>query len=123
MNLNSKILSNWALKIYYLIENKDLTWWNFRALSERVSSESSGARTDCIVIDNLAVSSNPASSNARVLTLLLDAGQVSRTLGIDDTLGSAEWRPAGVAWQTGAGLVAVDHLAFGIGAAGGWLTG
>ncbi len=75
------------------------------------------------MVDNLAVSSNSASSNARVLTLLLDTGQVSWTLGIDDTLGSAEWRSAGVTWQAGAGLVAVDHLAFGVGAAGGWLTG
>ena len=97
---------------------KRLTWRNFRTLGEGVSPESSRTRTDCIVIDNLAVSSNAASSNARVLTLLLDAGQVSRALGVDDTLGPAEWRPSGVAWQARAGLVAVDHLAFGIGATG-----
>ena len=70
------------------------------------------------MVDHLAVGPDAASADARIFALLLDASKVGRTFGVDDALGSAERRPSGVPGQAGAGLVAVDHLALGVGTAG-----
>jgi hypothetical protein len=74
------------------------------------------------VVDNLTVSPDAAGPDAWVLALLLNAGQVGGALRIDDTFRPAEGRPACVAGQAGAGLVTVDHLAFGVWTARGWLA-
>jgi len=110
-----------ATNFYHLFCNRivvlsALTWRNFSALSEGISSESGRARADGVVVHDLAVSSYSTSANARILTLLLDTGKMGGALSIDDTLWSAEWWPSGITWQAGAGFVSVDNLAFGVGA-------
>jgi len=69
------------------------------------------------MVDHLTVGPDSTSSNAGVLALLLDAGQVGRALRVDDTLGPAQGWPSGVPGQAGASLVAIDDLALGIGTA------
>lgn len=61
------------------------------ALGERVAGEAGWAGTDGVVVLGSALSTHTACVGTRVGAALVDTRTVQRTLGADDTLGSARW--------------------------------
>ena len=95
---------------------------NERTSGERVSCVAHWTVTDGIVVDCSTSCIVATRSNAWVTALVLDTSFVAWTFGIQDTFRSTVWRNTNVAWQTSAGLIAIDFSALGIGATGRWHT-
>lgn len=78
------------------------SWYSGRrhheALRERVTSESFHAGADRNVVQNVALSIDAAGTWTRILTLLVDAGEVALALGAQDAFWSTFWRHADVIW-------------------------
>jgi len=83
-------------------------------LSERISGQIDGTRANGVVIHGGTFGADAAGPDARILALLLDAGPVGRTFGIEHAFGSAARWSADKVGQTRASFVTVDDLAHGI---------
>lgn len=83
----------------------------FDALREWIADIMTGATTDWVVIEDLAMSVQAAQTRTRIVTLLIDAGQMRRTFRADKTLGTTVWRRALVTRAAGAHRAVVHHAA------------
>jgi len=88
------------------------------ALHEGVSLVSWQALADDLVALNETSRVLPARTGARVLALILQAGQRGTALRVDDALAAASRWPADEVRQAGAGGRAVSRRALSVGAAG-----
>ena len=85
--------------------------------AERISGEIRLANADWIVTDDAAHGIVAARTGARVSAALVDAGQIRRTVRVDDALGPAVGRVADHAGLAAALGVAAHHLALRVGSA------
>lgn len=67
--------------------------------------------TDRIVIDNLAIGIQAAQSRTRIITLLINASQMSRAFRTDKTLWTAMRRSTLITRTAGANCTVVHHTA------------
>jgi len=87
-----------------------------RTSRERITSVASWTVTDCIVVDCLTSGIVATGSNTGITALVLDTSFIAWAFGIQNTFRSTVWWGTNVAWQTSAGLIAIDFSALSIGA-------
>lgn len=77
------------------------------AVDERIAAEPHRTTADRIVIDDLADSSDSATSKTGINTLLITASSILKTIGANDALGSTGRRTTHVSPDTRADSLAI----------------
>lgn len=88
-----------------------------RALGERIADVAGVTGADGHVAQDLAFGLEATGARARIAALLIDAGLIAGTVGVEDALGATVGRCTDVVFEARAGRAVADHLAAGVGSA------